>query len=227
MEDKIEIIKALLHYDHLMKSKLKNLITPEMTTIKKSWRFTDESKTIIKDCRVKNIAVRLDMLDVQKKITKGPVAVNFQKTVSRRSFNVSTEAIANSKKIPNRSTALFIRKYWEGLAALEIIPILHYKRSTALVGATKEKGQMQLVKPKRQFIGVSLSQASLDYLQSLPEDISLNGLVEDLLVVYLPTILTKFNSKEKITDFLQLAPQDMIKEIAKLPTFKPNEKQLL
>lgn len=221
MEDKIEIIKALLHYDHLMKSKLKNLITPEMTTIKKSWRFTDESKTIIKDCKVKNIAVRLDMLDVQEKITKGPVAVNFQKAVSRRSFNVSAEAVANSKKIPNRSTALFIRKYFEGLAALEIVPILHYKRSTALVGAIKEKGQMQLIKPKRQFISASLSQSSSDYLQSLPEDISLNGLVEDLLSVYLPAILAKFKTKEKMVDFLQLAPQDLIKEIAILPSFNP------
>jgi hypothetical protein len=227
MEDKIEIIKALLHYDHLMQSKLKNLITPEMTTLKKLWKFTKESKAIIKNSKAQNIALRLDKLDVQEKLTKGPVAVSFNAAVTRRSWTFSAKANENIKLLPKGTTAGFIRKYLEGLAALEIVPLIHYERTTALAGSTREKGHMELVQSKRKFISSSLSQPALEYLQKLPTNISQTGLIEDLLSVYLPAILTKFNSKEKITDFLQLAPQDLIKEISKLPTFKPNEKQLL
>jgi len=106
-----------------------------------------------------------------------------------------------------------VRRYLEGLSCLEIIPEIYAMRTTGLLGTTRIDGKFLNPTRKTKSFVVSLTATAFRYLERLPGEVSQTALIEDFFVVYLP---------ELDLETLDLPAQDMIKEIAKLPSFKPS-----
>ena len=210
--EKIEIVKNLLHYDYLFLNH-KDLINDDLIAIKKKYSFTDASKKIIKSARSQGIALNLGLLDVREKLKQGPVmqATTGINTVARRSWKLSKAALDIIATLPRGKAPNLVRRYLEGLSCLEIIPEIYAMRTTGLLGTTRIDGKFLNPTRKTKSFVVSLTATAFRYLERLPGEVSQTGLIEDFFVVYLP---------ELDLETLDLPAQDMIKEIAKLPSFK-------
>lgn len=212
--EKIEIVKNLLHYDYLFLNH-KDLINEDLIAIKKKYSFTDASKKIIKSARSQGIALNLGLLDVREKLKQGPVmqATTGINTVARRSWKLSKAALDIIATLPRGKAPNLVRRYLEGLSCLEIIPEIYAMRTTGLLGTTRIDGKFLNPTRKTKSFVVSLTATAFRYLERLPGEVSQTALIEDFFVVYLP---------ELDLETLDLPAQDMIKEIAKLPSFKPS-----
>jgi len=212
--EKIEIVKNLLHYDYLFLNH-KDLINDDLIAIKKKYSFTDASKKIIKSARSQGIALNLGLLDVREKLKQGPVmqATTGINTVARRSWKLSKAALDIIATLPRGKAPNLVRRYLEGLSCLEIIPEIYAMRTTGLLGTTRIDGKFLNPTRKTKSFVVSLTATAFRYLDRLPGEVSQTALIEDFFVVYLP---------ELDLETLDLPTQDLIKEIVKLPSFKPS-----
>jgi len=230
-----EIIEQLLEYERLKANHQLSSIPPELLAVRKQYRVTAESKSLLANNKkrkglmhhwiVDGIYPNIEELQYETPRGQGPLAQRtsakdygqrFEAT-SRRTFTLSPQAMENYRLLPPRMGPTLINNYLQSLLELDgIIPIIHYKRHSALAGVARVGDEVIKQLLKRQALSLRLYDPAIEYLLRLPPEISHTAIIEDFCSIYLVSLFDWAEKQGGSQRLVELTPQEVLETIKKI-----------